>query len=226
MPARCASHGHHREQGRFGRGFTLIELLVVIAIIAILAAILFPVFARAREQARKTTCTSNMKNVTLATLMYVQDYDSTFPVVAKPNIQDADQGGWLSYNQLLQPYTRNTRVFACPSDNGCLPCGVTNTSLFANKKFTTSYWLNLPFCGGPDNGDKGRVRKDGVKESELQDPVNTWLHCEIWLWHNNDYKGWQNATAKSRVLSFADGSVRLSTEAQVNRSWIRINPTP
>src|SRR5258708_16273894 len=61
------------------RGFTLIELLVVIAIIAILAAILFPVFARAREAARKTTCLSNLKNIGLAHLMYVQAYDETFP---------------------------------------------------------------------------------------------------------------------------------------------------
>src|SRR5437588_2990917 len=62
---------------RRSRGFTLIELLVVIAIIAILAAILFPVFAQAREAARKTSCLSNMKQVTLAALMYMQDYDET-----------------------------------------------------------------------------------------------------------------------------------------------------
>ena len=207
-------------------GFTLIELLVVIAIIAILAAILFPVFARAREQAHKTTCTSNIKNITLATLMYVQDYDETFPVVAKPSVQDTDLGGWLSYWQLLQPYAKNTRIFACPSDNGCQPCGVTTMPLYQHKKFLTSYWLNLPFCGGPDNGNKGKLRNDGVRLAELVDPVNTWLHCEIWLWHNQDYKGWQNSTAKSRILSFADGSVRLTTEHDIVRSWIRVNPLP
>jgi prepilin-type N-terminal cleavage/methylation domain-containing protein len=62
---------------RFNTAFTLIELLVVIAIIAILAAILFPVFARAREQARKTACLSNLKQIGTATLMYAQDYDET-----------------------------------------------------------------------------------------------------------------------------------------------------
>ena len=64
---------------RKSRGFTLIELLVVIAIIAILAAILFPVFARARESARKATCISNVKQLTLACIMYAQDYDEVLP---------------------------------------------------------------------------------------------------------------------------------------------------
>ncbi|MDH7568888.1 MAG: prepilin-type N-terminal cleavage/methylation domain-containing protein, partial [Armatimonadota bacterium] len=66
------------------RGFTLIELLVVIAIIAILAALLFPVFARARENARKATCMSNCKQIGMATMQYVQDYDETFPRVGWP----------------------------------------------------------------------------------------------------------------------------------------------
>ncbi|MGQ9487030.1 MAG: prepilin-type N-terminal cleavage/methylation domain-containing protein [Armatimonadota bacterium] len=64
------------------KGFTLIELLVVIAIIAILAAILFPVFAQARESARQTSCTSNQKQLALSVLMYAQDYDETFPMSA------------------------------------------------------------------------------------------------------------------------------------------------
>jgi prepilin-type N-terminal cleavage/methylation domain-containing protein len=70
------------------RGFTLIELLVVIAIIAILAAILFPVFSRAREQARKTACLSNMKQMATATMMYVQDWDETFPITTVCCAQD------------------------------------------------------------------------------------------------------------------------------------------
>src|SRR5579872_3193597 len=69
-----------RSPRRLKSGFTLIEMLVVIAIIAILTAILFPVFAQAREAARKTSCLSNMKQVGLATLLYVQDYDETFPM--------------------------------------------------------------------------------------------------------------------------------------------------
>ena len=80
-----------------GRGFTLIELLVVIAIIAILAAILFPVFAQASEQARKTTCTSNMRQVGMALNMYVQDYDERLPAQHPNNWPVAGpKGSWLT----------------------------------------------------------------------------------------------------------------------------------
>src|SRR5947209_15517704 len=72
-------HRTRRQEMERKKGFTLIELLVVIAIIAILAAILFPVFARAREKSRQISCLSNLKNIGLATLMYAQDYDETFP---------------------------------------------------------------------------------------------------------------------------------------------------
>lgn len=91
------------------RGFTLIELLVVIAIIAILAAILFPVFARAREQARRSACLSNLKQLALAALMYGQDYDELLPV-------GATQGNpLLNVVQGLEPYVKNRQVFYCPS---------------------------------------------------------------------------------------------------------------
>jgi prepilin-type N-terminal cleavage/methylation domain-containing protein/prepilin-type processing-associated H-X9-DG protein len=93
-------------------GFTLIELLVVIAIIAILAAILFPVFARAREQARKANCLSNLKQVGTAILMYAQDYDERVVPVATGTCPGANAFGWAD---LLFPYVKNTKVFDCPS---------------------------------------------------------------------------------------------------------------
>ena len=89
------------------RGFTLIELLVVIAFIAILAAILFPVFAKAREQARKTTCLSNLKEIGLASLMYVQDYDEKTPCMG------FGREWWTN----LYPYTKSLEVFYCPDRN-------------------------------------------------------------------------------------------------------------
>ncbi len=96
-------------------GFTLIELLVVIAIIAILAAILFPVFAQAREKARQTSCLSNLKQLGAAMLIYAGDYDELFPpVVARPTRQETNL--YLeSWMHLLEPYTKNRGVFICPS---------------------------------------------------------------------------------------------------------------
>ena len=89
--------------GRRRRGFTLIELLVVIAIIAILAAILFPVFARAREQARKATCMSNLKQIALATLQYVQDYDEMFPGSDSKSAMIPSSYGWNPSCDVKQP---------------------------------------------------------------------------------------------------------------------------
>src|SRR5439155_5908521 len=98
------------------RAFTLIELLVVIAIIAILAAILFPVFARAREQARMSVCSSNFKQYSNAFLMYIQDYDETFPmwhinVPFKPG-----ELNLTTWDLSLQTYIKNFGVSRCPSD--------------------------------------------------------------------------------------------------------------
>lgn len=100
-------------------GFTLIELLVVIAIIAILAAILFPVFAQARESARKTSCTSNLKQMATGLLMYTQDYDETFPDVTGQNlppVPGAPFEGWIQNDIvfLVQSYVKNYQVFFCP----------------------------------------------------------------------------------------------------------------
>jgi prepilin-type N-terminal cleavage/methylation domain-containing protein/prepilin-type processing-associated H-X9-DG protein len=110
------------------RGFTLIELLVVIAIIAILAAILFPVFARAREKARQTSCLSNVKQMALGTMMYAQDYDEVYPMgifmVQGETLslweehynQDPGRYNYIFWMDLIMPYVKNKQVFQCPSN--------------------------------------------------------------------------------------------------------------
>ena len=103
------------------KGFTLIEILVVIAIVAILAAILFPVFAQARESARKTSCLSNVRQIGTAYSMYIQDYDEHFPPhvterTAPAGTPDtaADRAPF-SYKIKLAPYTKSDKIFKCPS---------------------------------------------------------------------------------------------------------------
>src|ERR1700709_633172 len=90
------------------RGFTLIELLVVIAIIAILAAILFPVFAQAREKARAITCVSNQKQIGTAIMMYLQDYDETFPMDQFDLIpNDVNDVSYRTWQSVIYPYLKN-----------------------------------------------------------------------------------------------------------------------
>ncbi len=133
------------------RGFTLIELLVVIAIIAILAAILFPVFARAREKARQTSCLSNLKQIGLGALMYAQDYDETFlngsyaGTCAWGHVHTAADGvhaayGWPTF---LIPYVKNTQIFVCPSAPATICTATTVRSGISN-----AYGINYDgVCG-------------------------------------------------------------------------------
>src|SRR6187402_3092152 len=91
--------------------FTLIELLVVIAIIGLLAAILFPVFSRARENGRRSVCQSNLKQIGIGMLQYSQDYDEK--IIAR-TVQV--QGEYISWRVIIQPYLKSTQIFACPSN--------------------------------------------------------------------------------------------------------------
>ena len=101
-----------RSSPRSRAGFTLIELLVVIAIIAILAAILFPVFAKAREKARQASCMSNEKQLGLGVLQYTQDYDEIYPTYL------GGQGGWAGE---IYPYIKSMQVYSCPDDSQTAP---------------------------------------------------------------------------------------------------------
>jgi prepilin-type N-terminal cleavage/methylation domain-containing protein len=121
------------------KGFTLIELLVVIAIIAILAAILFPVFGKAREKARQATCQFNEKNIGLAILQYVQDNDEQFPIGAPGAWGHAGPGiGWAG---AVMPYVKTTSMFQCPDDG--TKAGTYSGFVF----YPISYAMNINAAG-------------------------------------------------------------------------------
>lgn len=160
------------------RGFTLIELLVVIAIIAILAAILFPVFAQAREKARSISCLSNMKQIGTAEQMYVQDYDeltffrasATAPSPWRSNavITDPNQRTLASWWNLLMPYIKSNAIFTCPSDAGPTLSKDLNLSLTIKRSYialSTAESLSL---------------------AQVDYPVDTMIITEKW---NQDYTG-------------------------------------
>ncbi len=155
------------------RGFTLIELLVVIAIIAILASILFPVFARAREQARKAACASNLKQIGLAFLMYAQDYDEALP----PFSQGTGPQGCLGYAgadgprwaDMIFPYVKNSHVFDCPSGTQRMAV-FSGGQCFDITKY--SYGYNSASSAAADYGVAGRAL------AEIAQPSTTIMNAE------------------------------------------------
>ncbi len=163
---------------RNGAGFTLIELLVVIAIIAILAAILFPVFARAREKARQTSCLSNVKEINLAVQMYAQDYDDVMV------LHVTDPYGDISiWPQHIYPYLKNSQILTCPSEAGNGWDGGHDTSF----GYGINYWL-----AGYDLGT--------VKLADIKKPAATILladdnyyvltpSCFLAIYPNDPYCG-------------------------------------
>lgn len=137
-------------------GFTLIELLVVIAIISILASILFPAFARARENARRASCQSNLKQIALGVFQYTQDYDERFPLRlingsgSPPVSNGANASNPFGWADALQPYLKSTQIFQCPSET-TTPATATSGPFSGRVDPTaagyTDYWFNSRLSG-------------------------------------------------------------------------------
>ena len=143
--------------------FTLIELLVVIAIIAILAAILFPVFARARENARRSSCQSNLKQIALGMVQYTQDYDEKYLI--------QDTGNLLHFGYILQPYVKSRQIFVCPSASGT-PYSVSDTYPGDGKDHV--WTTNSPLPIGVFTGAYGMsFPVEGRSLAEIQDTART-----------------------------------------------------
>jgi len=143
------------------RGFTLIELLVVIAIMAILAAILFPVFAQAREKARQASCTSNVRQLSSAVMQYTQDFDERYPMAF---YTFSASGTTLSWPLIVQPYLKNVDVLVCPSTRGM-------TGNPPSTTFPVTYAYNY-YIGG-NNNPNGGIMNIGL--AEVNKPADTVL---------------------------------------------------
>jgi prepilin-type N-terminal cleavage/methylation domain-containing protein/prepilin-type processing-associated H-X9-DG protein len=155
------------------KAFTLIELLVVIAIIAILAAILFPVFGRARENARRSSCQSNLKQIALGIKQYVQDYDEKMPlsIVSESNSYSPTAyrtipAGWAD---AIQPYIKSLQIYQCPSE----PNGVQD-DLNPSKEDYTDYWYNAALSWNDDTTNP--LYNVAVSEAALANPTLTILN--------------------------------------------------
>ncbi|MDQ3813859.1 MAG: DUF1559 domain-containing protein [Armatimonadota bacterium] len=215
---------HRQASIRVKQGFTLIELLVVIAIIALLAAILFPVFARARENARKSSCQSNLKQIGLGLAQYSQDYDETMCPLRwcwNCGIGPTPTQTAMPFQALIFPYVKSAQLFRCPS-----------ITANANMNGTPYAPLNIPtiqvsyLSNGGDTGSNGpgwgraMISLDGgtIAVSDITNPSSTIAICE----HiNNPYADLYNngtvyssATARLKDhlgqlnLLFADGHVK------------------
>ncbi len=196
LPSLCLTYPPQEGQGRKLRprtrdiyrdhdhAFTIIELLVVIAIIAILAALLFPVFARARGKARETTCASNQKQIMQAIMMYTSDCDEHyFPAYNPLPIHGGNEFATIPYENFLNPYLRSYAVYACPEDTVLRIDDLLWDGSFRGKLLKRSYAVShmlKTLQGGSLDANTGILSYSGVALAEVQEPANTIGISENW----------------------------------------------
>jgi prepilin-type N-terminal cleavage/methylation domain-containing protein len=203
---------------RLTRAFTLIELLVVIAIIAILAAILFPVFARAREKARQISCVSNLRQLGTAVSLYAQDYDEYLPNNYSGK-RDTNLWSDLSGSGLLDPYLKNKKIWFCPSDT---------PPTYKNQTYDYSYCL---YNNTADiNKHVYPARMESHSLAEAQFPAQKVLFWEVTAYHGNrqyiahdlSFKGVRGDFSNMTML---DGHTRTFRPTQLKPDVVnRFNP--
>jgi prepilin-type N-terminal cleavage/methylation domain-containing protein/prepilin-type processing-associated H-X9-DG protein len=220
------------------RGFTLIELLVVIAIIAILAAILFPVFARAREKARQASCQSNLKQIALAGAMYASDYDQ-MPVPMYTygwNITGAAGtfSGRVWWNGLIEPYTKNRQMLVCPSRAGAAfhdadsPCGAPSDSVVRHQTGIGYNWYNNEWAsdagywsGLSDASVKSPAEKVTFMDANCivagPNPALSSLTFALWQ-QSGTWWGLEERHNEGNNCAFYDGHVKWYKRASMTES--------
>jgi len=210
----------HTNKMEVRTGFTLIELLVVVAIISILAAILFPVFARARENARRSGCMSNLKQMGTAMMMYAQDYDEHFPPLYNTPVNSSGTTITAAWNYLIQPYVKNAQIFNCPS---------TDTTYFTTTNPHVDglrYGLNILF--GEYSWWRDSLGRTGLHIASIENPAQT-----IFILDDNSFRAAPEGTLYDTTVRkpayrhletantlFVDGHVK-----SLNRSRIQERDT-
>ncbi|HEX8462984.1 MAG TPA: DUF1559 domain-containing protein [Abditibacterium sp.] len=225
---------------RVKRAFTLIELLVVIAIIAILASILFPVFGRARENARRSSCQSNLKQIGLGIIQYTQDYDERMPGTVDGGAGANQYGGWMFYTAFnnnrnatpvyrpdfgsIYPYIKSNQIYVCPSDS--IGQGAGNT-----------YAMNACIAERQTTGVTGFNFRPGLSQANFEDSAQMALLLEEGGPSGRDTTddGYVSIQAGNSIsqrhfdgsdILFLDGHVKYYLPSRANAAFVAYGKNP